>query len=146
MRILAVDPGTVTGIADYDKQRGVFFNEVKGGVKGFVDAVRHSLPLYDVVVCESFVISPRTLRVSRVHDSLDIIGWLKGEEGYTYPELVMQTPAQAKQFATDDKLRRLGWYNATKDGHANDAARHLLTYLARAENTTFARMWEATRP
>ena len=33
-------------------------------------------------------------------------------------------------FATDDKLRRLGWYKPGK-GHANDAARHLLLWFAK---------------
>ncbi len=44
--------------------------------------------------------------------------------------LTLQTPATGKGFGTDAKLKHLGWYNPTQGGHSNDAARHLLTYLA----------------
>ena len=38
----------------------------------------------------------------------------------------------AKSFATDAKLKALDWYERTKDGHANDAARHLVVYLVKS--------------
>ena len=38
----------------------------------------------------------------------------------------------SKRFASDAKLRQLGWHRSTPGGHANDATRHLLVYLVHA--------------
>lgn len=159
MRVIAIDPGTVTGvcICEHNKQTNVLnvtLDEIPDGVVGYAKWAMDLDYDYGVYykyldythVCESFIISPRTLKTARVHDSLDIIGYIKGVIGFHDEEPVMQTPAQAKQFATDDKLRRLGLYTATKDGHANDAARHFLTYMARHESDLFAQMWKESLP
>ena len=39
----------------------------------------------------------------------------------------LQAPSDAKAFASNNKLKLMGWYNTGK-GHANDAARHMLVY------------------
>jgi hypothetical protein len=39
--------------------------------------------------------------------------------------LRQQPRAEVKKAIPDTLLRRLGWYKKTKDGHANDAARHV---------------------
>ena len=59
-----------------------------------------------------------------------------GDEYVGPLRFVRQTPAQAKSFGTDDKLRRLGWYTPTPGGHANDAARHLLAFAVGVEHYT----------
>src|SRR6185295_16508861 len=41
-------------------------------------------------------------------------------------ETVGQSPADAKRFSTNDKLKTLGWRSPSTGGHADDAARHLL--------------------
>lgn len=43
----------------------------------------------------------------------------------------LQPRAEAKKVMTDATLRNLGWYRKTKDGHANDAARHIGLALLR---------------
>ena len=138
MRALAVDPGGVTGVALYGGEDGGFAS-YELGTKGDPDyetTVWHLNPLiaqeWDALVCEGFVIRGNTHKLDSgaFSHTTDLIGacrLLAWENGVTF---VRQTPAQAKSFATDDKLRRLGWYNRTEGGHANDAARHLLTYLA----------------
>ena len=128
--IIAVDPGKVSGVALWHPDIPVQIKadellplEVLGLVCQLDDK-------YDTtVVTEKFTISERTIKTALSLDALDINGWLTLESQRKNFELVMQTPAQAKAFATDDKLKALDWYERTKDGHANDAARHLLVYL-----------------
>lgn len=49
------------------------------------------------------------------------LDWLTTQRGITF---VLQPRAEVKKLVTDVMLRKLGWYKKTKDGHANDAARH----------------------
>lgn len=49
------------------------------------------------------------------------LDWLTTQRDVTF---VLQPRAEVKKLVTDAVLRRLGWYKKTKDGHANDAARH----------------------
>lgn len=49
--------------------------------------------------------------------------------------VVLQPPAIAKHFWTNDKLKKLGLYT-TGMRHANDAMRHLLRYLVKYEERT----------
>jgi len=126
MMTLAIDPGLVTGWALYPgfisgqvEGRFAFYNWFEG------------IPAPDRVVCEDFLISERTIKASRQADPHRIIGYLEGvcyERGI---EFYLQTPAQAKSFASDDKLRAVDWFFPSKGGHQNDAARHLLTWLVK---------------
>ncbi len=61
-------------------------------------------------------------------DALHIIGAVKHECRRLSVPLVLQTPAQAKSFATNDKLKAVGWYTVGAD-HERDAARHMLVYV-----------------
>jgi len=49
------------------------------------------------------------------------LDWLSSQRDVTF---VLQPRAEVKKLVTDAVLRKLGWYKKTKDGHANDAARH----------------------
>ena len=87
----------------------------------------------DAVVVEEFRITASTGHKTRGGSmaAIEIIGalrWICHARGIP---LVLQTPADAKRFMTDEKLRRLGWYRSGKD-HARDAARHLALYLLRS--------------
>jgi len=97
------------------------------------------------LIVEDFIITAETLKKSRQTWSLEAIGALRylvelfGDypipvddgRGLIIPRISMtlQSPSSAKAFATNDKLRNVGWYVPGK-GHANDAARHLLVYCA----------------
>ena len=142
MRVLAVDPGGTTGLALYDSN--LYAPHYKGGLPVEFDSwqtpdydstvnsiIGESLGL-DAIVCEGFHIRGNThkLDAGAFSQTTDLIGacrFVASEKGIPF---IRQTPAQAKGFATDDKLRTLGWYNPSKGGHQNDAARHLLVYLA----------------
>ena len=51
-----------------------------------------------------------------------------------------QFPRDAKKRAPDSLLRQLGWYQRTKDGHANDAQRHILEWMACSYPEEFAHL------
>jgi hypothetical protein len=151
--IIAVDPGKVSGIAVWSS--GTFnsfqeqtwyavdriWNTLENATKMRTNARDVLIPLTEpitAIVCESYVITASTLRKTRGENwSLESIGalrWMSNRHGV---EFVLQTPADAKRFADDRKLKTAGWHNPTPGGHANDAARHLLTYLARTEPELF---------
>ncbi len=123
--VLAVDPGNVTGMA-----WGIFAHE--GGhywvkheecdplrAPAFAEDLRP-----DVIVCESFI--PRPGAHTWQPDALYTIGALRYVANKIDAEFVLQSPADAKRFSTNDKLKRIGWYASSKGGHQNDALRHLL--------------------
>jgi len=133
--VLVIDPGKISGVALFwfDEDLAVATNEmtVADTVEGFEIAARNYEDL--TVVVENYVISQRTVQVAPQCDALDLIGYTKLRAQTLEIPYVLQTPAQAKSFATDDKLKALGWYERTTDGHRNDACRHLLVYLVQHE-------------
>lgn len=139
MRVLAVDPGGVTGLAVYDAGTDTFRSWQADSYEQVVQDVRDEcLSGLTRLVVESFVIRSNTHKLDPVAFALttDLIGacrYIAYERGVPFSK---QSPAEAKSFSTDDKLRRLGWYSPTPGGHANDATRHLLRYLASIHNPT----------
>lgn len=129
--IIAIDPGKMSGLAAYHDEQFRAYEMNPLDTIEYVDSAWSQTGGDIEVVAESFVISERTIKTAPQRDALDILGWLTIESQRRGFEFTMQTPAQAKKFATDDKLKALDWYERTKDGHANDAARHLLVYLMR---------------
>lgn len=133
-RIIAVDPGGTTGLAT------ALFHDGRGEVSGFksfeetdpMDAVHwvHQTmihgPLKVELVAERYTITPRTTRLSRQYDALYVIGGLMYVAHILHVPFTLQTPADAKNFASNAKLEAIGWRRPTKGGHADDAARHLL--------------------
>ena len=129
--IVAIDPGKISGIAVYDgsSQFRTYEYDVQSTIR-FVDNVWYQLHGDIEVVSEKFTISEKTIKTSLSTDALDINGWLRIESerlGFPYKEQPVQKSANS--FASDDKLKAVGWHTPTKDGHANDAARHLMVYL-----------------
>ena len=129
MKLVAVDPGKMTGIAELD-QEGHFWSEEEPtwlAVEYLHDQLRRfggsSVAL---LVCEAYVISARTLKATRQYEALESIGALRYLAGRADVPFKLVTPAASKRLATDDKLRHLGWYDPSRGGHKNDAARVLL--------------------
>ena len=130
--ILAVDPGKITGWATANVEDVT--NPTAGEVDDrfrFARYFRQAVGTGRVyeVVCEDFIISERTIRMAPDPNALRLIGWLELECEHLGIEFTLQAPAAAKGFATDDKLKTLGWYENTPGGHRNDALRHLLRYM-----------------
>lgn len=95
-------------------------------------------------ITESFRITPETGKKAQdgMNWPLELIGvhrYLAKAAGATF---VQQTPRDAMAFATDDKLRQMGWWTPGKEDHARDATRHLIRALHRRKLITIPRAAE----
>lgn len=140
MIIISIDPGKATGVAvwcDEDIENGYF----KKGFTAFevdVDAFKQFLAFICTLsgqyefrfVSESFLITAQTAKNTQAPWSLKHIGSFEFVAWVWFQQPVtLQAPNVGKTFGTDAKLRHVGWYTRAR-GHANDAARHLITYVA----------------
>ena len=140
MIYVALDPGTTTGVAFYDTGLQEFgaleihgrheLYDYLGDEWGLGIGWVKGAPYPDVVIIERWDVRRNTHQLSNQDDPRYIIGAVEAVcylQQVTYRE---QTPAEAKSFGTNDKLRALGWYEGG-EGHADDAARHLLVALVK---------------
>lgn len=136
--VIAIDPGKVTGWARWVDGT---FDSGQEDLLDVMDWVNEILlaGVRPLLVCEDFIITASTAQKSRQTDPLDGIGMMKWFAHSYEAELLMQPPVAAKKFSDDQKLKALDWYEPTKGGHANDAARHLLLALTK-------RKWIDLRP
>lgn len=129
--VVGVDPGGTTGIALWSPQLGLSLRQVEGAdhaVDWLADMARQLTNATFVV--EKYIITPATAKLSQQHDPLEIIGALKYVTRRHGHKMVMQSPSEAKAFSTNDKLKRVEWYQPGQD-HARDASRHVLLYLSK---------------
>lgn len=129
--VLAYDPGKVTGWALWRPDTEAFANGQTDGRFAFYGQIEGVIAsgVRLEVVGEKFIITGQTAKKTQQLDALYINGVMDyWSTKHGFP-LTLQTPQQAKGFATDAKLKAVGWHTPTPGGHANDATRHLLTYL-----------------
>jgi hypothetical protein len=139
MRVIALDPGGTTGVAIF--QRTEHADLDNGTWERFELKPGHHRTLWELltgggpwttVIWERFMYQRRELDkgVSLSLASVEYIGICKLYEDFHEEDVtfVEQTPAQAKNLWTDNKLKTLGLYMASAP-HANDATRHLLYWL-----------------
>ena len=140
MNVIAFDPGKATGVAlSVTALYGEDFvsYQLDGGWQG---QVFHLAAVdwagFDHVICESFTVNAGTAKKDQgaYPDVFSLIGTIRYLAYATGAEFHFQTPGEAKSFATNDKLKTLGWYKGGA-GHADDASRHLLTFLAKNNYT-----------
>lgn len=128
--VLAVDPGKLTGFALWTPNQFVAGEKPHADFLDFVwQMIDDDRVPIDAIVCESFTITADTLKKSRQYDALEQIGALRWMSSMTDAQFVLQTPAAAKSFSTNERLKTMGWYQVGR-GHANDAIRHLILFLA----------------
>lgn len=135
-KIFGVDPGLATGLAFVDisdrmnpvaewameADTETFYRKTEEVIEEFADIL--------IVVCENFIITPRTATLSQAPWSLMGRGVV---ENYCMKFNVpweIQTPASMKDFSTTDKLHAAGFWHVGGEGHANDAYGHILKYHA----------------
>jgi hypothetical protein len=138
MNFIALDPGTTTGIA-------VFDDELDKLDAFQIGPEEHHSELYSllngldpaVVISERFQFRPVDKNRQRiVLDSREYIGVAKLYCQRNRKPFVLQTPAEAKGFWTDDKIRKLDLWIPSHP-HAMDATRHLLYYWMRSQGNMF---------
>ena len=131
MRVLAIDPGKTTGFAEWRDREfsawaiayDVALDFAMGQIMG--SAVDH-------VVMEDFLISQRTVKLGTANwkpgKELEFIGAVRWACDQRDISFTTQTPSQTKSFATDAKLKHIGWWTKGLD-HPRDATRHLMLWL-----------------
>lgn len=133
--VIALDPGTTTGIAVYWEkidewgqfEYGPEPHHIK--LEALLIATRP-----DVLITESFIFQPSRRKI--VLDSVEYIGVAKLYCGHAGKELVQQTASQGKAFWSDQKIKQIGLW-LPNQGHAMDATRHLLFWWMRHGDQRF---------
>jgi hypothetical protein len=142
MQIVAIDPGTTTGIATFGDTTGRWGRWQHGPQphhKKLWSDLAHNRP--DTVVCETFIYQ---LRQKVILDSVEYIGVVKLFCEQTHVRYVPQAPAQGKGFWDDPKIRALGLWLPNMP-HAMDATRHLLYYWMQHCDDRFVRQLAGDR-
>lgn len=133
MKILAFDPGGITGLCGFHSQVGVTMQDQ------ICTEERHNVQLYallelikpELVVCERFDYHGGRMAVDLT--ARNYIGVIELWCDQFDVHLEMQKPSTGKDFWDDKKMKKAKLY---KPGlpHANDATRHLLYYLTFVAN------------
>lgn len=131
MIIVAVDPGTTTGLVQLLARGRDAHRVLDHAQLGFDDAVHWlegALTFADVLAVERFTISQRTLTGSRSgsNDAMHMIGACRAMRVRYRVVMELQAPADAKAAFNDSVLRSIGVYNQVSGTHARDALRHAL--------------------
>lgn len=132
--LLAIDPGLLTGVACInmtDRNNPVAEWGAEYTIDEFHQFIEDFLSKNKEicrVVIENFIIGTSTGKKSQQPWSLRLIGVVVFLcEKYGVP-LTIQNPVERK-FATNDKLKKVGFWHKGGEGHANDAYRHGLVWL-----------------
>lgn len=129
--IIAMDPGKKTGMASltFDSAGSMgWFVSSEGDLLNGMEWLELEAAVSPEIVIEDFIYTAATAQKSRQTWSTEGIG-IARYIAFKYDlDFTIQPPVSAKKFATDEKLKRMGWYFPSKGGHQNDAARHLLLY------------------
>lgn len=135
-KLFGVDPGLMTGLALVDISDRVNPKPIwalEADTRTFYQTVEQTIeeePDAIVLICENFLITDRTAKLSQAPWSLmgrGVCEFLTMK--YNVP-MILQTPGDAKEFSTNDKLHKAGFWHVGGDGHANDAYRHVMKYHA----------------
>lgn len=145
-RVLAIDPGKATGLAWLRQESGkIYLDEsYEATPDDVIDMIRPTLadwkPAYAGgvplrVVIERFTINQNTaMKSQEAAWALETIGAVKQairDVDYPMSAVVWQSPADAKNAFTNQKLKDMELWHRGGEGHALDAIRHGSLYLAK---------------
>lgn len=131
--IVAVDPGKMTGVALFSS-RGEepelleSHEFLRDDLERWLEDVLDSEEDVEVVA-ERYIMGDKDSQWSLKY--LGVISYLSRKAGWGEPTI--QTPADAKNFAPNDRIRALGYWHRGGAGHANDAIRHGVLYMVRKQ-------------
>jgi hypothetical protein len=141
--IIAVDPGKASGLAVFSYETG---GEPELIISGEYQQSEYANPIREaiasaimggseiLIACERFTINAQTVRNTQAPYSLEQIGILKQimmDIGMSPDDIYFQSPADAKAMFDNAKLKKLGYWHKSGEGHALDAIRHGLLKLVR---------------
>lgn len=132
MKILAIDPGLMTGVSvidwsNRDKPSKVETCELD--IKGFYDKIEDLVKSSDVVVMENFIVTVASAKKDFQPFSLHLIGLVGYLCYHNQKKLVMQDPLD-REFTPNQVLKDLDLWHKGGAGHANQASRHAFYYMA----------------
>lgn len=133
MIIITVDPGLWSGMAFWDtklmeKPSAIEVPYPETGARLDKWLYSSNARLDRSVACERYVMTPGVK--SAQPEALMGMGAVEHVCNEHRIPVIWQMPRDAKKRCPDSLLRKLGWYVKTKDGHANDAQRHIVEFLA----------------
>lgn len=134
-KLLGIDPGKATGLvlidtSDPENPIPMYSGELDvsqfyGKMESYFTEFGEQLH----VVIEDFKITPQTGKLSDAPWSLNLIGVTQYFCWRYAVGLTVQKPAE-KPFASNPRLHAVGFWHKGGGGHANDAFRHAMIYLA----------------
>lgn len=142
-KVVALDPGGQTGIAVWCDGAHTAFDLPAADAMWWLYRELNGYPLSDpksqeplpgLIISESIHINRRTHE--KGHDvliSVEQIGVSRFLSQLFGAEFKLQSPAEAKMFSTDNKLRSMDWWTVGTD-HARDASRHLMVHLCERDS------------
>lgn len=139
MYYIAVDPGKVSGVAIYEEGVCTGYEIPAAFTAQFVEErmrTRWDLPWE--TACERYTITPGP-KTSQ-DDALKVMGALEYVCQVRAIPFVYYTPGIGKSKCDNALLRKLGWWQPTKDGHANDAKRIMIAHLSVRVPEVYARL------
>ena len=107
-----------------------------------LDEFLQTVDLTWIVACERWDSAGRNRPMTPQVDAIETNGaarWIASQCNATFG---LQSRSEAKKTMSDATLRKLGWFKRTKDGHANDAARHLGLMLLKHFPVEYLRLLE----
>lgn len=146
MLIIAVDPGLVCGYGVWSSE--VLPLRVLSDEIPYINIGRHvrnqlemskAIPEVHIVV-ERYTMSNSGIKTSQP-EALKGMGQMELLADLYGCRLHYYLPATTKKMIPNAKLRQVGWYKPTRDGHANDAARLVGAHLATAAPETFGSLF-----
>lgn len=134
--ILAIDPGLLTGIClmRSDPIELLWSDEVDWiNTARLTDQTLRELGGVNVdVVIERYTITSATAKKTQQTWSLELIGITRFLcLVHSAGDMTLQSPADAKNFASNARLKSIGLWHVGGAGHALDAIRHGLLFAAR---------------
>lgn len=136
--IISIDPGKTTGWSEITYTRDTFIIEAAAEltINEVLDTLLNGLDDPDIekpdaIVIEDFKITAGTGKLGSPDWSLRLIGAVE-YICYKYDiPLVKQLPVNAKNFSSNERLRRIGMWHKGGAGHANDSLRHAMLYMVK---------------
>lgn len=137
--LISIDPGKASGFAvldytDLDNIKIIYSDELEQyeTSETVENLLTEEVDAEYEIVMEKFTITSQTGKNSNGENwSPEIIGsvrYLAQREGVPF---AIQTPAEAKNFVPNDRLKAIGIWHKGGEGHARDALRHGVLYLVK---------------
>lgn len=133
--VIWVDPGHVHGFAHFSIKEYRMLEMMEMNTYYLCQQIRPMLwdPTTWVVGCEKFILNTNTIKKKNAAyeaiEGMGLVRFLATIERRAAIFNDIQTSSVVKAFCPDSVLKRCGWYKSSKDGHMNDAARHIYYWL-----------------